>query len=283
VFRASKFGNKNQDQYKFHLEDVNNIPAPLTKYIKTLQAKTKLLDYPRLESFARCLILRVCQRLIDSRDTLPGSSDIERELIVEVDKMLSSLENFVDTCRESNVFKNQISSRRVLLQNSTVGIETDKQLKNLIKRPRLVFTSPPYPGVHVLYHRWQVSGRRETSIPYLICDLPNGRTESFYTFGGRRSDESSVYFDLVLKAFKSISKIIHKEAIVVQLVGFSETETQMPLFLSAMEHAGYEEIFPVTATRDYLWREVPNRKWYAGNQNHWDTSKEVLIFHRIKK
>jgi hypothetical protein len=283
VLGIPEFGNKNQDISKFAGEDISNIPAPLTNYVSNLLEATELLDYPRLENFARCLVLRVCQRLIDSRNTLPTSSKIERELFVEVGEMLSGLEKFVYACRESKVLKNQISSRRVLLQDSTVGIETDKQLNDLIERPRLVFTSPPYPGVHVLYHRWQVSGRRETSIPYLICGLQNGRTEAFYTFGGRRSSASSVYFDLVIQAFKSIAKIIHREAIVVQLVGFSETEIQMPLFLSAMEHAGYEEIFPVSATGQHLWREVPNRKWYTGNQNHWDTSKEVLIFHKIKK
>ena len=29
----------------------------------------------------------------------------------------------------------------------------------------LVVTSPPYPGIHMLYHRWQVDGRKETDAP----------------------------------------------------------------------------------------------------------------------
>jgi hypothetical protein len=267
----------------FEVEEIKHIPPPLTDYIRILLRSTKILNYPRLERFARCAVLKVCQRLIDGRNALPTPSKIEEELIVKINQMLTGLEEFVFACRDSSVLKNQISSRRILLQKSTIGVETDNNLSDLLKKPRLIFTSPPYPGVHVLYHRWQVSGRRETSIPYLICGLQNGRTEAFYTFGGRRSSSTLRYFDLIPQAFRSIAQIIHKDAIVVQLVGFSETNTQLPSFLMAMEYAGYEEIFPVTDAGQRLWREVPNRKWYTGNQNRWDSSKEVLLFHRIKK
>lgn len=268
---------------KFGKEEIKHIPSPLIDYISSILGSIGILEYPRLERFARCAVLRVCQRLFDGRDTLPNPIEIEKGLVVEVDHMLSSLEEFVNVCRNSNVIKNQISSRRILLQKSTIGIETDNCVVNLLEKPRLVFTSPPYPGVHVLYHRWQISGRRETSIPYMICGFPNGRTEAFYTFGGRRSSETLKYFDLIPQAFRSIAKVIHKEAIVAQLVGFSETNTQLPSFLTAMEQAGYEEIFPITEASQRLWRDVPNRKWYTGNQNRWDSSKEVLLFHRIKK
>ncbi len=283
VLNLARHDNSMREKNEFEVEEMKHIPPPLTEYIRILLGSTKILIYPRLERFARCAILRVCQRLIDGQDTLPTPVKIAKELIVEVGQMLNRLEEFVIACRDSNVLKNQISSRRILLQKSTIGIETDNNLVDLLQKPRLVFTSPPYPGVHVLYHRWQVSGRRETPIPYLICGLPNGRTEAFYTFGGRRSSETLKYFDLIPQAFRSIAKVIHKEAIVAQLVGFSETNTQLPSFLTAMEQAGYEEIFPITEASQRLWRDVPNRKWYTGNQNRWDSSKEVLLFHRIKK
>ncbi|MEW6094527.1 MAG: DNA methyltransferase [Chloroflexota bacterium] len=264
-------------------EEIKHIPPPLTNYIKGLLKQAETLQYPRLERFARCAILRACQRLIDGRNALPSLSSIEKEIRVEIDQMLNGLDEFVTACQESHVLKNQISSRRILLQKSTIGIETDESLINLSKKPRLVFTSPPYPGVHVLYHRWQVSGRKETSIPYLICGSPNGRTESFYTFGGRRTSSTHLYFELISRAFRSIAKVIYRDAIVVQLVGFSEIDLQLPFFLKAMENAGYEEIFPVLDLGHHLWREVPNRKWYTKNRDRWDSSKEVLLFHRIKK
>ncbi len=147
----------------FEVEEMKHIPPSLADYIRGLLRSIKILDYPRLERFARCAILRLCQRLIDGRNSLPLPLKVEEELIVEIDHMLTGLEEFVFACRNSGVLKNQISSRRVLLQKSTIGVETDITLSDLLKKPHLVFTSPPYPSVHVLYHRWQVAGRRETS------------------------------------------------------------------------------------------------------------------------
>jgi hypothetical protein len=45
-----------------------------------------------------------------------------------------------------------------LLNRSTAAIDGDIRVREL-RPPRLVVTSPTYPGVHVLYHRWQVDGR----------------------------------------------------------------------------------------------------------------------------
>lgn len=275
--------HENTTQATSDIYEVKNIPPHLTNSIRLLLEQVKKLEYPRIKLFARCAILRVCQRLIDGKDFLPTPSDIEKEIVIEIDEMIAGMKEFVAACGESRVLKNQISSRRVLLQKSIIGVETDNSLFELLKKPRLVFTSPPYPGVHVLYHRWQVTGRRETSIPYLICGLPDGKAASFYTFGGRKSSLSHKYFEQIPLAFQSIAKIIHKDAIVAQLVGFSEIDIQLPLFLKAMEHAGFEEIFPVSETGKHLWREIPNRKWYTENQNRWDSSKEVLLFHRVQK
>ena len=53
------------------------------------------------------------------------------------------------------------------ISRSAVGIEEEPEM--LRRLPiKLVLTSPPYPGVHVLYHRWQVQGRRETPAPFWI-------------------------------------------------------------------------------------------------------------------
>ena len=42
------------------------------------------------------------------------------------------------------------------------------------RAPQLVVTSPPYPGVHVLYHRWQVDGRKEAPLPFMIANKLDG-------------------------------------------------------------------------------------------------------------
>ena len=60
--------------------------------------------------------------------------------------------------------------------------------------PRLIITSPPYPGVHVLYHRWQVNGRRETPAPYWIANKLDGDGGRYYSLGNRHEKELKTYF-----------------------------------------------------------------------------------------
>jgi len=93
----------------------------------------------------------------------------------------------------------------------------------------------------------------------------------------------SKYFDLISQSFLSIAKVIHRKAIVAQLVGFSDMRIQLPLYLKSMEEAGYKEIFPLSPEGKRLWRDVPNRKWYTNGRDRWDASKEVLLFHVVKK
>ena len=56
-----------------------------------------------------------------------------------------------------------------VLNRSAAGLEEDQRVDGL-RAPRLVVTSPPYPGVHVLYHRWQVDGRKEAPLPFMIAN-----------------------------------------------------------------------------------------------------------------
>ena len=119
-------------------------------------------------------------------------------------------------------FSSEIT-KPLLLRRSIIGIEKDKRIKEYCP-PKLVITSPPYPGAHILYHRWQIKGRKETSAPYWIADLQNGHGESFYTFGNRNQNELKDYFSTQYKAFKSIKNIIDKDSIIVQLIAFPYPE-----------------------------------------------------------
>jgi hypothetical protein len=171
---------------------------------------------------------------------------------------------------------------RKLLNRSSIGIENDNKIKDLLKKPRLIFTSPPYPGVHVLYNKWQIASRKETFLPYYISGMNDSQSEAYYTLGGRSKAGVMKYFDLVTQSFLSISKVIHPKALVAQLVGFSDSTVQLPSYLKAMKEAGYKEIFPLSENDKRLWRDVPNRKWYTNIGDRWDSSKEVLLFHVLK-
>jgi hypothetical protein len=59
-----------------------------------------------------------------------------------------------------------------------------------------------------------------------------------------------------------VRQIVAQNAVVVQLVAFSDTESQLPRYLAAMELAGFAECDAMAISGDSrLWRGVPNRKW----------------------
>ena len=69
----------------------------------------------------------------------------------------------------------------------------------------LVVTSPPYPGIHMLYHRWQVDGRKETDAPYWIAACDDGCGTSFYNFADRRRNAEDRYFEKAERSFAASS------------------------------------------------------------------------------
>jgi hypothetical protein len=163
-----------------------------------------------------------------------------------------------------------------------IGIEEDK---NVTREgpPKLILTSPPYPGVHVLYHRWQIFGRRETPAPFWIAGCTDGTGAAFYTFGHRRNVRG--YYRQMRGAYNSLAAVSGEETLLVQLIAFSKPDIQLNKHLEVLETAGFKEIraCEVSNSRDgRLWRQVPNRRWYAYNSDIAPASQEVVLFHRLK-
>lgn len=157
-----------------------------------------------------------------------------------------------------------------------------------MQRPRLVLTSPPYPGVHVLYHRWQVQGRRETAAPFWIANSLDGAGAAYYTLGDRKDHDLKKYFEEAEKCFRSVAQICDQRTLVVQMVAFPEPAQHLPRYLEMLASAGLKEVCVThmgkvssSNPQDRLWRRVPNRKWYASQRGSIGASKEVVLFHRI--
>jgi hypothetical protein len=107
------------------------------------------------------------------------------------------------------------------LNRSTTGLEAEPLLRK-VPRPKLVMTSPPYPGVHVLYHRWQVDGRKETPAPFWIANKLDGDGAAYYTMGDRKAHELNTYFDKLRASLRSIAAVCTEETMIVQVVAFSD-------------------------------------------------------------
>lgn len=168
------------------------------------------------------------------------------------------------------------------LHRSAIGVEMEPSCQT--NEPvRLIVTSPPYPGVHVLYHRWQVQGRKETPAPFWIANSLDGSGASYYTFGDRHDVTQDRYYAQVLEAFRSIAKISDRRTTVVQMIAFSRPTVQLPRYLDTMEAAGFAEVvYPrISNAKDgRIWRSVPNRKWYASQRGLIPSSNEVVLVHR---
>lgn len=261
---------------------VRNLPRAVEMFmVGAMQLRSRFLSFPRQHDFARCALLRLGQLALDCRDfAAPRRRRLASQFPGLVESMLSGLHEFVEECRLAGTPKNRITSQRLLLHRSAVGVDCDPNVVAFGARPRLVFTSPPYPGVHVLYHRWQYRGRKETAAPYWIANIRDGHGGAFYTAGSRTPTGLQNYFLTIKGAFGSVRKLIHDDGLVVQLVGFSDISAQLPTYLTAMNEAGFEEAS--IAADDRLWRRVANRKWYAKLQERADASTEVLLIHRPK-
>ena len=257
-----------------------NLPAATDVFMSGALELTRGM-LPRRSAFARAALLRLGQLALDNRRfRAPRRSQLAERLPIVLDAMLYGLRELVTECAEAGVPKNAIAGRRILLHKTAVELHEDRRVRRLLGRPRLVFTSPPYPGVHVVYHRWQYRSRKETDAPYRIANVTDGSGEAYYCGGSRTPTGLRNYFAMITAAFRSIAKIIHRDGRVVQIIGFSDVEEQFPLYLEAMNRAGFREVRAAGLGRERLVRRVANRKWYAAQKGNVDASTELLLVHR---
>jgi hypothetical protein len=167
------------------------------------------------------------------------------------------------------------------INRTTAGAETETLVQDVCP-PKLIVTSPPYPGIHVLYHRWQVDGRKEAPAPFWIAGKLDGAGLSYYTMGDRKNPGLSTYFANLEASFRSVAQMAGPKTTIVQMVAFSEVEWQLPRYLDVMNTCGFhEEIsWGIDEGDRRLWRNVPNRKWHAQQRSTSPGAMEVVLVHR---
>jgi DNA modification methylase len=259
-----------------------NLPWRIRKLLELALARLSELPQKRQRRFARCLLLRTGQWAVDCRERIPSAEDFRRQLIRFLHQFVNGMRQYRQAVQQAwpTSRKRGIS---VILQRAAAELPAERFFDSLPKKPRLVVTSPPYPGVHVLYHRWNVRGRRESPAPFWIVNCLDGRGASYYTFGDRRHHNLRQYFQGIQDSFAAVRQLIDPRALVVQLVAFSDPDWQLPRFLEAMRLAGFQEVMPRELgipAKARLWRHIPGRRWFAVIQGTIATSNEVVLFHR---
>ena len=118
------------------------------------------------EAFGRCVALRTAQWALDARKKLPSIAEFRAMLGDNAHEMIAGARALRASVEAS-------AGRRA--ERSLIAIEQRRARRP--RRPgqlRAAEAGPyfaAYPGVHVLYHRWQVDGRKEHRRP---SGLPSG-------------------------------------------------------------------------------------------------------------
>jgi len=234
---------------------------------------------------ATCAILDAGRQVFDGPKALPSVDrfrSILQESIHHVCEGASEYSTKVQTQAERTglTLKELQPGCRQGSAKDAVGI-LDSTSKGI---PKLILFSPPYPGIHVLYHRWQIQGRRETSAPYWIIGSKDGNGASYYTMGGRKEAGIEAYFCSLRDIFRSLAGVSNRDTTIVQLVAFRDPCAHLSRYLSIMEENGFSEL--TVSMRGQLgkraWRDVPGRRWYNhGSQRIAAKRREVLLVHRL--
>lgn len=225
-------------------------------------------------NFARCIILRTAQWALDMRREVPTVAQFWEEL-VNHGRAMAEVASSVTP-------QNQYQAR--VLNEPLPGLA---DAYDEADNPRLILTSPPYPGVYVLYHRWKLRGRREIPAPYWIAGSPDGHGLATYTMSARADQTQDTYFRRLREAFEDLALLCDAGTRLVQVVGFNGGPEQLRRYLDVMASCGFvEEQFPelMTDPDGRLWRQVPNRRWWTEATSLKEaaphTAREVVLIHR---
>ncbi len=252
----------------------------LRKAIEQALSSIERIRLRQAHVLARCVVLRTAQWALDSRKTRPSVKAFKAQMFKQAGLMLDAALEFRDQIIS---LKLEARPKAISLNRTTAGVENEEVVSEVCP-PKLIVTSPPYPGIHVLYHRWQVDGRKEAPAPFWIAGKLDGAGSSYYTLGDRKNPGLQSYFDNLKSTFRSVAAISGEETTIVQMVAFSKPHWQLPKYLEVMEECGLEEHRPWDAPLNdedgRLWRDVPSRRWHAHQKSHAPGAREVVLIHR---
>lgn len=257
---------------------LQNAPEKLVAAFDSAVLKAADLSPGRRRDAARALLLSIGQWAVDGRKEPVPSDALVSGARDAFEGLLGGLDELTRAARAAGLQPSALPNRRLLRAWPAATAARHRGLNRLAGRARLVVTSPPYPGVHVLYHRWQVRGRSETPMAYWLADLQDGLGPKHYTMGGRRTSAGEEsYFRQTTETWLALRRLLRDDAVVIQLVAFSSPDDQLPKFLASMDAAGFARATDLEPGDP---RQVPNRRWYNRVEPARGWGREVLLAHR---
>ncbi len=223
---------------------------------------------------ARLSILRTAQWALDMRSVLPSVAEFRDQLAQNSAAMADIAEVFASQVARADQLAPTGHPRSTVLTQGLPGLADHPQMQKRPK-PKLILTSPPYPRVYVLYHRWKLQGRKETPAPFWVADCLDGNGQAHYTLSARSRQSLDTYFARLELAYADIARLADLDTWIVQMVGFNDVAMQLPRYLSVMQSVGLEEVrFDelATASDGRLWRTVPSRRWWVTSVARSDTA-----------
>jgi hypothetical protein len=263
-----------------------NLPHEAREFFCWLVPQIERLPTLRQQRFVRFILLSVGQWALDCKTTIPTVAELKAEFYRRLHAAIEDYFAFISNAARANqIPRCRLPSLRRIINRSSQQSASDGRVPKSWLPAKLVLTSPPYPGVHVLYHRWQIFGRWETPAPFWLGNQRDGAGESHYLLGPRQESELTTYFARLKSVFSSMRDLLDGKSIIVQLVAFSDPTWQLLEYLRTMKAAGYRELEADCKadkkTFGRIWRSVPGRKWYANNLGDIGPSKEVLLLHKL--
>jgi hypothetical protein len=257
--------------------NINGVKTwPIRKSLELAIASLNKSASQRLANFLRCAVLDTGRWALDCRSAIPCASTFRLRLRDTVYSMINGMHALQTQVEQTTNYSQPIISHSSAAKVAINDAAIDGS------QPRLILTSPPYPGVHVLYHRWQINGRRETAAPFWLANERDGKGAAYYTLGGRKQKNLANYFANLRRCFGAIRNVAGPNTLIVQLVAFSDPAQQLMRYLEVMHDSGFREMdLSVTDDEDgRIWREVPNRRWYASSRPALASGNEVLLLHQ---
>lgn len=256
-----------------------SLPAarPIKKAIAVALEALPNLRLKKQREFAKCILLSAAQWALNGRKSALTLGEFRSKVLAIGEEMAAGQRELTSILDSAQVRENA----PVLIHDPASALPSHAPFASGA-RADLVVTSPPYPGVHILYHRWQVDGRKETPAPYWITDCNDGMGSSYYNFADRKGGGLNHYFDVALANFSAIRQVMREGGLIVQMVAFSEPGSMLPRYLEMMASAGFSEIVGGydLGAEGRIWRSVPSRQWHASAKGNTSSSNEVVLVHR---